>query len=229
MNIPLKIKKGSGRINQALSLPSVPEKMAKIRQFKPIWLLFSVLIIILALTGLIMFVESRPFSPYQGLVPSEAVGTFYFDQARLNQVILQLQERNFNWGPFVSVQNEIAGLLAKNNANLDQFGSLLEKEVALVFLPCPEPPQKNAGQPGWLFLAKIKDQSGVSSLIEQAEVQFKRNYNLSAENYRQIRVVEVKALNQDQAGVFYAQAQNYLLISSNLAVLQGVIDELVGG
>lgn len=228
MNIPLKINKENRSDRVPPPHPAAPEKAVKARRFKPVWLLILGIMVILASAGVFMFVKSRPFSPYQPLIPQEAVGVFYFDQNRLAQVISQLRERDFNWYPFVSAQSGIAGFFAKNNANPAQIGGLLDEKIALALLPCSDSPEKNADRPSWLFLAKIKDQPGLIILADQAENQFKRNYNVASENYRQVRIIEVKALNQSQSGAFYARIQGYLLISSDREVLRGVIDKIIG-
>lgn len=224
MNIPIKIRAGKTAPRPE---PKPEEKPLKGKAFKPVWLISLALIFILAVSGLIMFVRSRPFSPFEELVPAEAIGVAYFSQEKLAQSLNVLGQRNYDWQPFASAQSQIKELAAKNGFELGVLAGFFEDNMALVLLPPPGPSEKNAGQPGWLCLARTKDQAALGSALDRAADEFKRNYNLSAENYRQIKVTEVKALNQNQAGLFYVLDQNYFLASSNLEVLKATIDKII--
>jgi len=115
----------------------------------------------------------------------------------------------------------LSDFMAKNNLDMVEIGSLFEDKMALILLPT-----ESSGKPQWLYLAVIKKSPAeVSPIIDDAEKNLKQNYNLISDVYRQIEITQIKPLDEDSIGVFFAQPGNLFILSNDNQTIKNTIDK----
>jgi hypothetical protein len=86
----------------------------------------------------------------------------------------------------------------------------------------------SSSSPNWLAMATVKiNNEQFDQLRDQAEKALKQNYNLIFEMYRQIKITQVKSLNQQQSTLYFAKINNYFFLTNNLESLKETIDKVI--
>ena len=187
------------------------------------WLILLLMIIVLAEASwlaFLLFIKTAP--PYQSLIPKNTVSFTYFNQSQLKELTSSLKNQNYQW-PFSTDAPEILGqFLSKNGLNLDAISSLFKNQIALIILDDNQPPLK------WLVIAEknAQDQEFTGQL-NQAEKNLKQNFNLSSDSYRQIKISQIKRLDQNPNSFYYVQISDYFLLSNHLDTLKSTIDKII--
>jgi hypothetical protein len=223
-SVAIKIKKESVRPEGAplIQPPSPPRPNKKNQPNKLFFWLPAILCLILAAV-LAAFSFLKPASPYQDLIPSQAVGVIYFNQGPLAGSAKALAENNYAWPPFVWLKDAWQELLTEHKIEIKQISPFFEEPMALVWLAGSGP------RPVWLLLTTKKaGDSAFAAKLEQLEKQLKQNYNLISDVYRQIKIVEIKSLEPSRQSVYYGQAKKYFLVADNLNSLKETIDKIIG-
>jgi len=87
-------------------------------------------------------------------------------------------------------------------------------------------PELINSSPQWLFLATIKtDSIALQSALEKIEKNLKQNFNFVSQDYRQIRLAEIKPLSQNSPGVFYSLIKKTFILSNSEAAIKNAINK----
>ena len=225
MQIPIKIKRvvsqdnQSGprmpNLNQSNSAPALAKKR-KVRLF--LWFLF---ILVLIEASIIVFILlTRPVTPYQSLIPAESVLTIYFNPSSLGELTKSLNESQYSWLPFTSLNQSLEGFFNQANLKISELQPLFKDQMVLILLP------KSANLSfRWLLIAtkKVGD-AEFESQLEKGEKNLKQNFNLVSEVYRQTTVTMIKPLNQGNE-LYFAHFKNLFLLSNEVQTLKSTVDK----
>lgn len=226
---PIKINKPSGGNEPAkpakhvLNLNGSPTKPpTNIRLKKYFWLL---LILIIAEGAVIAWLYLlKPVSPYQKLLPPNAVASSYFDQIALVSLLKSQKTASPDWSPLAWGENALKDFLSQ--AKLDQPEQLLalfSDQMALAILP----PASDAS-PTWLILASIKAPADTFlQARDKTEQALKQNFNLASEPYRQIKISQVQSLKENANSFFYAQVNDYFVLTNNESLIKETIYKII--
>ncbi len=197
--------------------PARPRQNSQVKKY--FWLLLA--LIMLESAAIIWLYLAKPISPYFKILPRDLVFSSYFNQSSLLGL---LKANQTSWPPL----NWGAGALQDSfkKAQIEQPEQILKlfkDQMALAILL-----QTTDETPIWLALASIKAPADVfSQARDKAEQSLKQNYNLISESYRQIKISQIKPLEQSKNGLFYAQANGYFILTNNSALIKTTIDKII--
>ncbi|MDD2753252.1 MAG: DUF3352 domain-containing protein [Candidatus Portnoybacteria bacterium] len=211
----------NGETKNILNLNDSPAKPRPSQETKKyLWIFIA--LIILEGAAIIWLSLANPVSPYFKLLPQNLVASSYFNQSSL---LALLKNGGGGWPLLDQGNGALRSLLNKINIEQpERLSELFEDRMALAVLP-----QDTDKNPTWLILAAIKASPDIFSQTQNAAEQaLKQNYDLTVEPYRQIKIVRVKPLNQNQNSIFYAQTKNYFILSDNNETLKEALDKIIG-
>ncbi len=226
---PIKINKPAANNNESakptkniLNLTGSPAKARTNGWKKYLWLL-----LVLAIAegvGLAWLYLLKPISPYQRLLPPNAVASTYFYHNSLLNLIKSQRSANANWPPLAWGESTLKSFLSQAKIDQpEQLLAMLADQMALAILP-----QETQAGPVWLILGSIKvsgDQFSRSR--EQIEQKLKQNFNLTSELYRQIKISQVQSLKETKLDLFYAEVNGYFILTNNEDVIKTTIDKII--
>ena len=229
---PIKINKPSANGNDEparpakniLNLNSSPARPSSNNRLKKyLWLLLVLVIAEGAAIAWLYFL--KPVSPYQKLLPPDAIASSYFNQVSLVNLIKSQKATNPAWPLLAWGDEALKSFLSQAKIEKpEQILALFSDPTALVILP-----QETKTKPTWLVLASIKASVDVFSRSrDQAEQSLKQNFNLASELYRQIKVSQIQPLSQDKNSLFYARVNDYFVLTNNKSLIKETIDKIVG-
>ncbi|MBU2265147.1 hypothetical protein KJ784_03120 [Patescibacteria group bacterium] len=200
--------------------PAKPPVHSRLKKY--LWLL---LILVLAEGATIAWLYFlKPVSPYQKLLPPNAIASSYFNQSTLIAFLKSQKNDNPDW-PWLTWGKEALNEF-RSQTKIDQPEqtlALLADQMALAILP-----QTTGANPTWLILATIKASSDeFLSSRDQTEQALKQNFNLTSEIYRQIKISQVQSLKKDKLSLFYAQVNNYFILTNNESLLKETIEKII--
>lgn len=236
--IPLKIKKGNNQANpeskNILNLSQTPEnalalKGPLVKRLKKLirrrWL---ILLLIFALASqtvwLTLVVFTQPTLPHLKVIPPTSPTIIYLNQASLRPLLADLQTSQYAWPPFQWFSNLFQQFTTNNNLTSESrlLPAFFKDPLTLVLLPT------DSIAPHWLLLADLDfSPDNFALALKQGEEKLKQNYDLVFESYRQIKITQIKPLNQDSHRIFYASVGKTFLLANNLTSLKKTIDQLL--
>ncbi len=205
-------------LNSSLTKPQQSNRTKKY-----LWLL----LVLATLEGaaIVWLYLAKPISPYFKIIPRDLIASSYFNQSSLLELLKSLKNDQTSWPPLNWADNALPELINKTRIEQpEQLLRLFEDQMALAVLP-----QKTKQSATWLGLAFVKAPADVfSQTRDKAEQALKQNYNLINESYRQIKISQVKPLEQDKNSLFYAQIKGYFILANNAEVIKTTIDKIIG-
>jgi len=202
-----------------LNLTSQPaEKQAQGHLKKYLWLLLALLIGEALIIAALYF--KQPSSPYLKILPSNLIATSYFDQSQISSLFKSLKSQGYDLPILSWSENELKNLADKANIeSTDQLLSLFDDQAAFALVP------GNDQRLNWMLLASIKvSGEKFSELQDATERDIKQNFNITNEDYRQIKITKVQNLNQGTNSLYYARVKNYFIATNNVSRLKESID-----
>lgn len=189
---------------------------------KYLWLL---LILVAAQAAAIAWLYLlKPISPYQKLLPPNAVATAYFNQNTLLNLTKSQLSADSAWPPLAWGEAALKNFLSQNKIEgPEQILALFADQMALAILP-----QTGQNNPPWLILSLIKvpgDQFSRSR--DQIEQALKQNYNLTSEPYRQIKISQVQPLKDNKLSLLYAEANGYFILANSKELIKTILDRII--
>jgi len=218
--IRVKIEKSSLKEPTTKSaVPTPPKNKSRFNKAKKVFFWLLVLILLLETAILSYRYLNRP--SYTSLIAPNAVITVNFNKALLSEAVISLKNSQFAWKLFTLAADDLDWLLTKTNINLVEISQLFENQMALAVLP-----ELINSSPQWLFLATIKtDSIALQSALEKIEKNLKQNFNFVSQDYRQIRLAEIKPLSQNSPGVFYSLIKKTFILSNSEAAIKNAINK----
>jgi len=189
---------------------------------KVAWLLLA--IALLEGAAIAWLYLQKPVSPYQKLVPSNAVASTYFDQQTLLNLIKTQRSVDPVWPLLDWGESALKGFMAQAKINQpEQLLAAFDDQMALAILP-----QVTGTKPTWLILASVKaPDNAFSQVRDQIEQNLKQNFNLISALYRQINISQIQPLSQGKSSLFYAQASGYFILTNNESLIKETIDRII--
>jgi hypothetical protein len=121
------------------------------------------------------------------------------------------------------VSSPIQSVLPENASTTDNQTQLISKPASTGQSEIIQPPSLN-----WLVMATLKaNDDKFNKFREQAEKALKQNYNLIFETYRQIKITQIKPLNQKPEGLYFAEIKNYFILTNRQETLKETIDKAI--
>ncbi len=224
--IPVKINPVESDRN-SLAHSNAPSQNGKKDNFsKPKKGLFFWLLLVFALieaSAIVYLFLTNITPPFYSLIPQDSVSTIYFSQSSLSSLTKSLKNSGFGWAPFNLAEQNVSDFFTKNNLNINEVKSMLEDKMAFILLS-----SNQQNRPQWLFLANLKKSlPEAATIIEKTKKNLKQNFNLVSEMYRQIEIIEIKDLNKNSNGIYFAQPNNLLILSSDITALKNTIDRSI--
>jgi len=214
---PTKLTKNILNLN---SSPAKPQKNNPLKKY--LWLLLA--LILIASAAIVWLSLAKPISPYFKIIPREAIISSYFSQSSLLELLKSAKNNQAIWPPDNWKNNALQKIINKTRIEQpEQLLSLFEDQMALAVLP-----QKTGADPTWLMLASAKAPPDTfAQARDKTEQSLKQNYNLISESYRQIKISQVKPLEQDKNSLFYAQANNFFILTNDETLIKETIDRII--
>lgn len=221
--IPIKIEKD--RIWQKKEKEEEKEinetKTKKPVQKKNFWL---ILILIAALAGAAVSIFFL-FQKTQGLgkiLPQEASAVVSFKKSEMKNIFLNLEEKNWLWPPLKDLKTAGLDFLTKNQIDFQKTFESFEENMVLGLF------KNDLNDLGWLAAGEIKISSGdFERGLTEIKRNLQQNFNLFSETYRQTEIWQVKNLSGQYPPIFFAEAKNYFLVSSNQEMVKQSIDRVL--
>jgi hypothetical protein len=226
--IPIKVRKSNlptKQIAEDFRVDLRDRPLIEQKQPSNKWLFLSIFLS-LVVVGLIFswwFFSSQKI-PLVDLVPENRVIFSLIDQEALYQQTSPfyqfLKEKGFYDQEAIS---QIGSYLSETGLDFEQdIIPLFKKQVAFILKPA------NADTPfPFLVIFERKQSSGkINQVLEQIEPKLKKDYNLSSQIYRQVKVTVLEPLFTPN-NYFYSQIENYFIISNSQEFLEEIIDFVI--
>jgi len=223
------IKKQSG--NNLDNIPSdlkvdLRKKSVNQKQPSKTWLFLSIFLfaIIIALALNLWFLSSEKVD-FVNLIPKETIVFSIINKDALYPQIFPfksfLEENNFYGQKAIKQFNDY---LDKAHLNFESdIQSFFEKEIAFIVLSSnPE-----TEFPFAMILKSEVPRAQFSQILDKIEPEFKKDYNFSAQTYRQVKVISLKSFSNTQFNYTYAYIGNYFIISNSQECLKNIVDNII--
>lgn len=227
---PIKINKPAANGNESakparnvLNLtPGAPLKAGAGNLKKYLWLLL--VLVMVEGAALVWLYLLKPVSPYQRLLPPDAVAFSYFNQTTLINLIKTQGKTEPIWPWLAWSESALKGFLAQAKITQpEQLLAAFADQMALAILP-----QETNARPTWLILASVKAPNDIfSQSRDKTEQALKQNFNVIGEPYRQIKISQIQPLSQDKNNFFYAEANGYFILTNNGSLIKETIDKII--
>ncbi len=233
-NIPITVKPASQAkeqdIKNALNLNRVlaEAREPKARKKSKIWLLvLFLLLIILGLTGWLWWLSRQSFSDYQSIIPEQAEAIILLKTSQLADQAPQISSRLEKDSSLLRwLEDKISQFLADSGLSAPKdILPLFRDEIAFFVLP-PTQNQKIA----WLALSRTVSgqETQKQAVIGKIENGLRKNFGTDQTFYRQIKINSAYSFNQAQTLYYWAQINDFIAVSNDLASMQLMIDKIIG-
>lgn len=214
---PIKPVKNVLNLNGSAAKPSSSHRLKK-----SLWLLLFLVLTEGAIIAWLYLL--KPVSPYLPLLPANAIASSYFNQGSLLAFLRSQKNANPAWPPLAWGESVLKDFQQQSKVDQpEQLLALFSDQMALAILP-----QATDNNPTWLILASVKAAPDTfSASRDQIEQTLKQNYNLTSELYRQIKISQVQSLKDTKLSVFYAQANQYFILTNSEEVIKTTLDNII--
>jgi len=180
------------------------------------------LIVLLAIEALAIaaLYFKQPDSPYLKLFPKNLMAISYFNHPQISNLFKSLNNQEGGLSVFNWTEKEFRDLLGKAKIESPEtILSLFQDQAALILLSGDKQPS------GWMIFASIKVNSNqFNEAKDKAERTIKQNFNITDEDYRQIKITKIQNLDQNPNSLYYAKVNDYFIATNNLSRLKESID-----
>ena len=213
------------KVSNNLRVDLRKEKINK-KQSSRMWLFLSVflLIIVIVLIFNSWFLSSKKID-FIDLIPEETVVFSIIDKDILYPQIFPfkhfLEENNFYGQKAINQFNDYLNSAQLNfESDIQPF---FEKDIAFILLS----PNSEVEFP-FIFILKSKvSMAQFSQVLNKIEPEFKKDYNFSSQNYRQIKITALKSFSTSSFNYAYAQADGYFIISNSQDCLKNILNTII--
>lgn len=227
--IPLKINISQNPnhhdIKKALNL-SAPQPAAETK-ISGFWM-FSALILFcfsIILAGFLLLQNRQTAWEYADLIPQNYQVAAFLNLSSLPDLgaaLIPGMEKDsafFRW-----FKERAVKFMTDSGLKASQVVSLFEDRAIFTALP-----QEGTNSGSWVFLAKNKPGQSASrqNVLGKMELVLKKDFFLNELFYRQVEIKSAHSLANPDKPYFYAQADDYVLISNNQASLQNFLDKII--
>ena len=184
--------------------------------------LFSIVLIIKT-----FWLDQKPFSDYQNIIPSQTQAVFFIKISELGQLVpsvipgLEQNSDFYKW-----LKQKISQFMADSDVDVQkELLPTLEEETAFLVFP-----ENGSNKLVWAAIGQINLNQTVASqkVISKLEEGLKKNFGINQLFYRQVKINTVYAFNKIDKPYYYSQVDNYLIVGNDLGVLEKIIDEIIG-
>jgi len=192
------------------------------------WLFLSLsLILIIAASGLNYWFSVSQRQSFTDLIPKDATAYAIINQVdvypQVSSLIQSLGEKSFFGQEAINRLNQYF-----NQAGLGFSSDILplfKSQAALITLPA----NNNTGLPFLIVLKKRGGLAEVSQFLDKIKSEMNKDFNISIEDYRQVRMTLLNPLLSSSVQYSYALIEDYLIISNSQESLREIIDSIIGG
>ncbi len=183
------------------------------------------LLAFVAVAVAVYFYQQKPARPYATVAPQTTNAVFYFDEPAFKQIVGAMQENRFAWWPLKSFNEEIKQFFSSQSlGSIEEWLLVFKGQGAWFLLPV----QENSQVLAWLGIAEIKlNAERFDQVILEKEKIIKQNYNLTTENYRQIRIGQGRKLDKSSSAIYYARIGDLFFISNDLGTLKKSVNRAI--
>jgi hypothetical protein len=187
------------------------------------WFTYCLITLLLIESATITFLVTTEKTPaFYELLPKNPSAVIYINKTPSKELLTGLNQDNYAWPPFALIKDSFFNLIGQNNLQANTLIDLVQEKMVLIILP------ESNSQPNWLLIASpAASAEKINEEIEKAKKNLSVNLNVITEPYRQIKIIQIKPLKNENPGVFLAVTNNYLFFSNNLAVVKQVIDKIL--
>lgn len=198
-----------------------PQNPGKNRLKKYLWLSLFLLAAETLFIAAIYLKQS--VASYAKIIPRRYSTIAYFSQSQIADLTRSAENR-YSSPVMEWLKNRYKNLLDKTGIDsANDLLNLFNDSMAIALLPADNDQYVN-----WLFLASVKtDSQKFNEIKEKTERAIKQNFNITAENYRQISITKIQNLNQGPQIIHYAQVKNYFIAANSFGALKETIDSTI--
>ena len=173
--------------------------------------IFVLIVVISVYLGNWLFSLSQK-SPSVRLIPKENIALAIIDKDSV-----------FKWPFEQELKPAIEKYLGQTNLEFQKdIQPLLKNQLALALFPAEE----KQASPFIVVLQKNTSLAQFNQILSRLEEEFKKDFNLSSESYRQANITNLKSLSSD-SNYYYSQIEDYLVIGNSLEWLKKTIDLII--
>lgn len=225
--IPIKIKKNilgqeiNGELKVDLRTKTEPKP---IRPFCLKWGAFGLALIVLASLIIWLLSRSRPIL-FIEIIPQEKTALAIVNQEALYNQILPFYQNLWPQSSFYQ------GLIDETNNYLTRLGLDFSKDILPLFkeesVIASFPAESGQAFPFIIILQKQGSSAKIDQILSRLEQELKKDFYLSFQVYRQIKITDLKPLSFGSADYFYSQTEKYLIIGNSLRSLEKTVDLII--
>lgn len=196
-------------------------KMKKPTQKKNIWFILVLLVAFAGAIALTFFLFQKTRG-LEKILPPKASAVISFKKGEMENIFLNLEEKNWLWPPLKDLKTAGLDFLTKNQIDFQKTSGSLEENMILGLF------KNDLNDLGWLAAGKIKIGSGdFERRLTEIKRNLQQNFNLFSEAYRQTEIWQIKNLSGQYPPIFFAEAKDYFLVSSSQETIKQSIDRVL--